>query len=97
MFVLLLLFPSVVQFAHMFENHEHNYCGVSETHLHEKKIDCDLLKFISTAYNFENQAVTISSVKINFKEQDYQYTSIHSKIRSQSNYLRGPPTIQQLS
>ncbi|GEQ86318.1 hypothetical protein ULMS_18260 [Patiriisocius marinistellae] len=96
-FVLVILFPSVIQFAHIFEGHDHNYCGVVETHLHEDSTDCDLLKFISTTYHFDEHHIDIIIPIDNYNNQEYYYTYLIKENRSQSNYLRGPPFFQQES
>lgn len=96
-FVLVMLFPSITQLVHVFENHEHEYCGVAETHLHEKKVDCNLLKFISTVLYYNTQDVEYVYISHTYKEKTSHYSFVIHKVRSQSNSLRGPPLFQQFS
>ncbi len=38
-----MLLPSAIQLAHVIENHEHTVCiSVTEKHVHEKEVDCDI-------------------------------------------------------
>ena len=92
--VSLLLFPSAVKLAHVFANHEHAYCNhYSESHFHEKILDCELFKF--------QQAPFSSGVIFTYEpyEPENQYTkpvsayffiSDHQKLPFS---LRGPPFI----
>lgn len=52
-----LLFPSAIQLAHTFENHEHTVCtSTNDQHFHKKELDCSLLHF-----NFEVFALNFNS------------------------------------
>ncbi len=45
---LILLFPPVASFIHIFEGHEHKPCvHYADSHYHKKNINCELYKFHS--------------------------------------------------
>jgi len=93
--VLAVVFPAVIQFTHIFENHKHTFCGDVDTHLHEQKLDCEFTKFISTVFHFENEYTLLKEINIPHPLPCFNYSSIISKRQSQSNLLRGPPSFQQ--
>lgn len=93
--VLAIVFPSIIHFTHIFENHEHAFCGDVETHLHEQKLDCDFTKFISALFHFEKAYFGLDTIESTYLKPCFNYSSIFSKRLSQSNLLRGPPPFQQ--
>jgi hypothetical protein len=38
-----LMLPYLGSIFHLFEDHDHQTCEISETHLHELELDCDIL------------------------------------------------------
>lgn len=40
-----LMLPYSGSLFHLFEDHEHKTCEISETHLHEVELDCDVLDY----------------------------------------------------
>ena len=92
--VLAVVFPAVIQFTHIFENHEHTFCGDYKTHLHEQKLDCEFTKFISTVFHCENGYTELNETNTLHRTPCFNYSSIISKRQSQSNPLRGPPPFQ---
>ena len=47
----LVLFPSAVDFAHVFLGHQHSYCNhYSDSHFHQKDLDCDIFKLQQSSY-----------------------------------------------
>ncbi len=95
--VLAIVFPSIVQFTHIFQNHEHTFCGDVDTHLHEQKLDCEFTKFISAVFHFDKVYAEINTTNTIHLIPCFNYSSIISKRQSQSNFLRGPPPFQQYS
>mgnify|MGYP003130892950 FL=1 len=93
--VLAVVFPAVVQFTHIFENHEHTFCGDYKTHLHEQNLDCEFTKFISTVFHYESEYPELTITNTLLPTPCFNYSSIISKRQSQSNPLRGPPLFQQ--
>lgn len=48
----LLLFPSSVEFAHIFLGHQHKTCNnYSDSHFHGKNLDCKLFSFQKTSFS----------------------------------------------
>ncbi|MAZ72834.1 MAG: hypothetical protein CMC70_06775 [Flavobacteriaceae bacterium] len=91
--VLAVVLPSIVQFAHIFENHEHTFCGTVETHLHEQKLDCELDHFQVITYNFiPQQAYTSVLPEENFSVTIRTATAVYTSLK-QTHSLRGPPAV----
>ena len=86
-----IMFPSVASAAHIFEDHEHTFCGNYDTHLHEQEIDCDVTKILVPTYyntitlNFNTNATTISTKLIETSQPLFAQKISHSYL------LRGPP------
>ena len=89
--VLAIVFPSVVQFKHIFKNHEHTFCGNVETHLHEQKLDCQLDHFQVTTYNF-SPLINFRSIppEANFTVEIRTATTAYISLKH-THSLRGPP------
>ncbi|MEJ6791398.1 MAG: hypothetical protein QNK89_01305 [Lacinutrix sp.] len=91
--LLAVVLPSVIKFAHVFENHKHEVCiNPSDSHFHEVDIDCEFYKFkinhnIYITNNSFNLTNPVSFYKTEIK--DYNFLSNHQQ---NSKYLRGPPT-----
>ena len=88
-----LMFPYLGSFSHLFEDHDHKTCEISETHFHELELDCDILD-----YQFAS-SIEISSFKYGvfvysfhqkklpfFNQGDSFSIDIHDT-------LRGPPRV----
>jgi len=87
-----LLFPTAVQFSHVFEGHDHKPCKDLTTHLHEKKIDCSICHFQISSYTYQIQNFKtpfFSEIKITII--DFYTSSDKNKIHY-SYALRGPPS-----
>ena len=88
-----LLFPTTLQFSHLFADHEHKECGEVVTHLHEKKTDCDINLFHFSQL-FDGLAATYeSSIVVTPSKTFLTYTLQHHKSYTHSIYLRGPPAV----
>ena len=88
-----VLFPSAVKFAHVFENHKHEICNnPSDSHFHEIDIDCEFYKFkLNNTFSFVFNDVIIPILQNNHKKIDNQYFFI-SSYQSIGVALRGPPS-----
>ncbi len=89
----LLWFPLVVQFAHIFEGHDHKSCGEVTTHLHEKKVNCSLFDF-----HFSNFSYSVVNYPEFFSieepsKHETRYFSVEINTTSTTYYVRGPPAI----
>ena len=90
-----IVFPSVLHVTHLFEDHEHTFCGNVETHLHEQELDCDFTKFLSPVasnvfFSHESDTHLPKEAKLNFYYSAPQELGI-----SQAIQVRGPPHFQQ--
>lgn len=95
--VLAIVFPSIVQFAHIFENHDHTFCGNVETHLHEQKLDCQLDHFQVITYNFVPQIDFISFLpEEHYAVEILTATALYNSLK-QTYSLRGPPDVLVIS
>lgn len=93
LFASLLLFPSAVKLAHSFTNHQHVYCDhFSDSHFHEKALDCDLFQFQQTPlvslnlFSFEPYQ---EEIKNSGSVSAYHFLSDYQKLPFT---LRGPPS-----
>ncbi|AVR46443.1 hypothetical protein C7S20_14870 [Christiangramia fulva] len=89
---LILLFPPVVNFIHIFEGHDHKPCiHYADSHYHKKNINCELYKFHS------NPALELDF--INFEPflataQEKVYSTFYfflNDLKLQQASLRAPP------
>lgn len=92
--VALLLTPTAIKFAHIFNHHTHKVClGEASTHIHQVDLDCDFFKF-KTNKNF-----TFTTFPLNLLTEKEQQLEIVSQYLFLSEYqrlhisLRGPPQI----
>ncbi|RZN81388.1 MAG: hypothetical protein EVB11_10470 [Winogradskyella sp.] len=93
--VFAVLMPTLVKFAHGFQNHEHEVCyDASSSHFHELDIDCDFCKFkLNTQYSheFEYPPTTLTT-ELSVKKINSQYNFISDYQQLQFS-LRGPPSL----
>ena len=91
--LLAVLFPSVVKFAHVFENHKHEICtNPSDSHFHEVDIDCEFYKFkINNNIYILNNSFNLTN-PVSFFKTEIQHYNFLSYYQQNSTYLRGPPT-----
>jgi hypothetical protein len=89
----ILMLPHLGYLSHLFEEHDHKTCEISEIHLHELDLDCHILDYqfspsleISSVTDF---MVVYSSEQKKFpffNEGDFYSKDLHDT-------LRGPPRI----
>lgn len=89
----LLWFPLVVQFAHIFEEHDHKPCEEVSTHLHEKKLDCNLFDFHFSNYNYNVAKYPEFYSLEEPSKHETRYFSVEVSASSTNYYVRGPPHI----
>ena len=88
-----LMFPYLGSFSHLFEDHDHKTCEISETHYHELELDCDILDY-QFAPSLEIPSYKSGVFDYSFRQKklpffnqgDYFSIDIHDK-------LRGPPGV----
>jgi hypothetical protein len=89
--IIIMLLPTIVQFAHVFEAHEQTNCKVLTSHIHEQEIDCSICDFHSSSfdYSFANLNEIISTNNY-ITHADYYRSKKHNAIKLLYS-LRGPP------
>lgn len=92
LFIGLLFFPSSVEFAHIFVGHEHEVCANdSDTHLHEKNVDCELFSFQKVRFSYPDLFnYTLVSPEITTLDPEAPYLFLNT-IEIHAFKQRGPP------
>lgn len=92
--VISLITPTLVKFAHVFEDHKHEVCiSKQQAHLHTLDIDCEFYKFkVNKSFTFNVVNYNLQSVVNNHKISSSQYQFI-SEYQRLSFALRGPPQL----
>jgi len=95
--VSVLLTPSILNFVHSFEHHEHIIdCDEKEkTHLHEIEFDCSFIQLYATPQIYD------SIVYFPLEKNTHYHSSIHSAYSNEyfhnifigNQPLRGPPVL----
>lgn len=88
------LVPSIVKFAHAFENHKHEICKTPQkSHYHSFELDCEFYKFnLNPQISIANNTLDLIDLIIRSSILESQYQSI-SKYQRLSFSLRGPPCL----
>lgn len=89
---LVFLFPSILQFEHLFESHEHKVCKENTVHIHQKNLDCSIYDFHFSAFNFQLISHNVSAAQ---KADLLRPSCKDEKIVKTTRYyptLRGPPS-----
>lgn len=93
LFAGLIVFPSAVEFAHVFTGHQHDYCNhYADSHFHEKNIDCELFDFQKTPFDYPNlfsYHLFNPEVQTDVEIRNYNFLSNSRKF---SFSLRAPPS-----
>lgn len=87
----LVLFPYVVKFEHLFEDHEHVTCTDNATHLHESTLHCSIDAFSFSSYNMSFDTPLFSDEIIPYPKRNYNYQRHHFILDKRFIKLRGPP------
>ena len=89
----ILMLPYWGSFYHLFEGHNHKTCEISETHLHEIDLDCDVLDYhFATSIEISHAAEYILASTSQQKKYTFFYLGYSFSIDA-IDTLRGPPTI----
>jgi len=88
-----LMLPYLGSFSHLFEDHDHKTCEISETHFHELELDCDILDYQFapsleiSSYKYGVFDYSFHQKKLPFFNQGDSFSiEIHDS-------LRGPPRV----
>lgn len=89
----ILMLPYWGSFFHLFEDHNHKTCEISETHLHEIDLDCNVLDYhfapsVEIFQQFESLLILLAQQK---KIKAY-YLGYSFSIDT-LELLRGPPNV----
>jgi len=86
-----LLFPVLLQFTHMFEDHDHKPCAEVSVHLHEKKIDCSICDFHITLFTYTLNSYYELHIQQYNKLVTTAFIASEKQAVNHHFYLRGPP------
>ena len=87
------MLPYLGNLSHLFEDHDHKTCDISQTHLHNIELDCDILEYqfaSSTEISDENNGNIILS--FNKRKTSFFYLGYSYSINTVDK-LRGPPSV----
>jgi hypothetical protein len=88
-----LMFPYLGSFSHLFEDHDHKTCEISETHLHELELDCDILDY-QYAHRLEISSYSYGVFVYSFQQNKLPFFNEGDSFSIDISYtLRGPPTL----
>lgn len=88
----LLIFPTIFNFVHHFEDHIHIECSENKTHIHQSVSECDICDFNLLSFNYhindcEDFELTEIPVTLNVSLEPLQ---LHS-FTTTNTQLRAPP------
>ena len=88
-----LMLPHLGSFSHLFEDHDHKTCEISEIHLHELDFDCDILD-----YQFAPSLEILFETDFNFvyasEYKKFPFFNEGDSFSIDLHYtLRGPPSM----
>ena len=88
-----LMLPTFVQFAHIFDDHEHAICTDQDLHIDQTQVKCEIctIQVSSFDYNF-NRNSEILQFEIIVLKQEGLHNLIFDPLFFNSNPLRGPPS-----
>lgn len=87
-----LMFPTALQFSHIFEGHEQIDCKEQSTHIHEYVADCQICDFHLASFNYDlvfySEPV---APPIPFKVEKYFSFLLIDSFKKTNTQLRAPP------
>lgn len=87
-----LLFPSAVQFAHAFENHDHRPCEEISTHLHQDSTECQVCDFQMATFEYKIIAYPEFLIPTIISKAEKLFSSLLlSSFKKTNTQLRAPP------
>jgi hypothetical protein len=91
--ILVFLFPSLLQFEHLFENHKHATCNDNTVHFHQKSLNCNIYDFHFSFFSFHPNFPEDVILNIPPLSPAYAVLSeVFSNLKIPYS-LRGPPTM----
>jgi hypothetical protein len=91
-FSLVIMFPSVINYSYVHNNHSHNICKDKSTHFHKKINVCHLCDFYfpSNDLSFEYNSSLI--LEIGYSSSVPEYNSFFLNLKLNNKNSRGPPS-----
>jgi hypothetical protein len=89
--IAVLMLPYLGSVFHLFDDHDHQTCEISETHLHELELDCDILEYqFAPIIKFTPEGLSFLVQTFNQKKFSSYYLGYSFSIDT-IDTLRGPP------
>ena len=86
-----LMLPYLGSFSHLFEEHDHKTCEISEIHLHELDLDCHILDY-QFAPSLEISFVTDFAVVCSSRQKKFPFFNEENSYSIDLHDTpRGPP------
>lgn len=92
LFVGLMLYPTLTQYVHIFEHHDHPTCDEITLHFHEGDTSCQLLDYVSNTQALLPLFSSFSPLDFFHFEKTVHPTAEYSKSIF-SKHKRGPPAV----
>lgn len=87
-----LMLPTFIQFAHVFDIHEHTVCTDQDLHIDQTRVKCEIctIQVSSFDYSFNDNSEILQFEIIVLKQEGF-HSLIFDALIYNSNPLRGPP------
>ncbi len=90
--LLALTLPTVIQFSHYVEGHEHRQCDEKNSHLHENELRCQICDFQLSSFNYDTLGLPdFETPNIPSEVEKHFASSILKSFKRSNNPLRAPP------
>ena len=88
-----LMIPTIVQFVHIFDVHEHVVCTDQDLHVDQTQVECDICKIQVPPFDYSlyKDSETFQAEIIVLKAEDLPALQF-GRLTFNSNPLRGPPS-----
>ncbi len=93
LFSLAILFPGIVKFTHLFEDHAHVACSETKQHIHEKKFDCEINDFHGNSFDVPYLDYSYSATPKVYHSEATPYFPSFTSEKPQDFFRRGPPSL----
>ena len=87
------MLPYFGSLSHLFEDHDHKTCEISQTHLHELELDCDILDY-QFAPSIEISSETKGAFVFTSQQNKLPFFNLVDSFSIDTHdTLRGPPKV----
>ena len=88
-----LMLPTIIQFVHVFDGHEHFVCTDQDSHVHQTPVDCEICTIQLVPYDsIDLQYAQVSPPEFVVLQVVGLNALQIEAVSFNSNPLRGPPT-----